>query len=82
MALPTTSNSSWLSGIDLPNQLFEMGSDDYELYEDEDTFVLSVEMPGYDPEEIAAEYTNGILEVRLPIEEGATVHGRKIEVQT
>jgi len=123
MALPTTPASSWLSGTDLPNQLFEWGSDDYDLYEDDDEFVLSVEMPGYEPDEIdvswndgmlnvaaerqedakgrrrtyhrrfrfpktiddeqiTAQYTNGILEVRLPIEAGATVHGREIEVQS
>jgi hypothetical protein len=34
-----------------------------------------------DDEDIWAEYTNGILEVRLPIEMGAAVTGREIEVQ-
>jgi HSP20 family protein len=106
----------------MPSNLFEAGRDDYELYEKDDEFVLTVEMPGFDTEdisvawddgvlniaaehedetrnrqktyhrrfrfpkhvaddEIAAEYTNGVLEVRLPIEAGATPSGRQIEVQ-
>jgi len=35
-----------------------------------------------DDEEIAAEYNNGVLEVRLPVRTGATVRGKEIEVQT
>ncbi|MDY6819668.1 MAG: Hsp20/alpha crystallin family protein [Halobacteriales archaeon] len=122
MALPTDLASSWFRGTDLPSRLFETGSNDYELYEEDDEFVLSVEMPGFDPEEIEvswdsgvlniaaehedtergrqktyhrrfrfpktvddesikAEYTNGILEVRLPVVEGATTRGKKIEVK-
>jgi HSP20 family protein len=122
MALPTTPSSSWLGNLDFPSQLFETGSNDYELYEEDDEFVLSVEMPGFDPadievtwnegvlniagehederrgqrktyhrrfrfpkriddEEISAEYRNGILEVRLPVETGATARGKEIEVQ-
>jgi HSP20 family protein len=122
MALPTTPSSSWLGNLDFPSQLFETGSNDYELYEEDDEFVLSVEMPGFDPadievtwnegvlniagehederrgqrktyhrrfrfpkriddEDISAEYRNGILEVRLPVETGATARGKEIEVQ-
>ncbi|WP_436929379.1 Hsp20/alpha crystallin family protein [Halosimplex halobium] len=123
MALPDRPVSSWFQGMDLPNRLFETGGNDYELYEEDEEFVLSVELPGFDPaeidvtwhegvlnvaaehddetrgtrrtyhrrfrfpkdvddEEIAAEYRNGILEVRLPIYEGATARGTQIEVQT
>ena len=122
MALPRTPANSWLQSLDFPSQLLETGSNDYELYEEDDEFVLSVEMPGFDPEEIAvtwddgvlniagehedeqrgerktyhrrfrfpkqidddgigAEYNNGILEVRLPVETGATTRGKEIEVQ-
>jgi len=35
-----------------------------------------------DDDGIEARYNNGILEVRLPIETGATVSGREIEVRT
>ena len=122
MALPTPTPSSWVQDIELPSRLFGRGLDDYELYEEDDEFVLSVEMPGFDTEEISvawddgvlniaaehreedrghhktyhrrfrfpkhidddritAEYRNGVLDVRLPIEEGAVVTGREIEVQ-
>jgi HSP20 family protein len=122
MALPSRPVSSWMGGMDLPSRLFETGSDDYELYEEDDEFVLSVELPGFDVEDIditwnegvlnvaaeredetrgtrrtyhrrfrfpkevddeaiAAEYTNGILEVTLPVTAGATARGTPIEVQ-
>ena len=96
---------------------------DYELYEEDEEFVLSVEMPGFDPEEIdvswndavlniaaehedehrgqrktyhrrfrfpktvdddgiTASYNNGILEVRLPVQTGATVTGKRIEIES
>lgn len=121
MALPTPS-SSWLQGTDFPSRLLETGRDDYELYEEDGEFVLTVEMPGFEPEEITAswddgmlnisaehedenrgrrktyhrrfrfpktiedgeitaQYNNGILEVRLPVETGATVQGREIEIE-
>lgn len=123
MALPRTPSNTWMQGLDFPSQLFETGRNDYELYEEDGEFVLSVEMPGFDPDEITvawdagilniaaeheeesrdqrktyhrrfrfpkdieddditAEYTNGILEVRLPVETGANVTGRQIEIQT
>lgn len=122
MALPTRPATSWTRGLDLPSNLFETGSDDYELYEEEDESVLTVELPGFDVEDIAvswddgmsnvaaehhderrnrqrtyhrrfrfpkridedaieAEYSNGVLEIRLPVETGGTVRGREIEVQ-
>jgi len=122
MALPTSPASSWMQSMDFPSRLFETSSSDYELYEEDDEFVLSVELPGFDPEEItvtwddgvlniaaeheddgrdqrrtyhrrfrfpktiddeaiAAEYDNGILEVRLPVMAGATTRGKEIEVQ-
>jgi HSP20 family protein len=52
-----------MSGLDLPNRLFEMGQDDYELYEEDGEFVLSVEMPGFDPEEISVTWDEGVLNV-------------------
>ena len=122
MALSTGPTSSWMQSLDFPSRLFETSGNDYELYEEDDEFVLSVEMPGFDPEEISvswdagilniaaehedddrgqrrtyhrrfrfpkdvddeeisAEYTKGILEVRLPVLTGATVSGTEIEVQ-
>ena len=58
MALPTPA-SSWTQGLDFPNRLFETGSNDYELYEEDDEFVLTVELPGFDPEEITASWDAG-----------------------
>ncbi len=122
MALPTSPATSWMQSLDFPSQLFEMGSNDYELYEEDDEFVLSVEMPGFDREEITvswengvlniaaehddehrgqrrtyhrrfrfpkdiddeaitAKYTNGILEVRLPVVTGSVVSGTEIEIE-
>ncbi|MFB6109893.1 MAG: Hsp20/alpha crystallin family protein [Halodesulfurarchaeum sp.] len=115
--------SSWFQDSGFPNRLFETGSADYELYEEDDEFVLSVELPGYDPSEIevtwnegvlniaaeheeesrgrrrtyhrrfrfpkavedeviSAQYNNGILEVRLPIESGSMTRGTEIEIET
>ena len=122
MSLIRSPTSSWRQGLDLPSRLFESSSTDYELFEEDDEFVLSVELPGFEPEEITAswdngvlniaaehenqqrgqrrtyhrrfrfpkdvddeaitaEYNNGILEVRLPVETGAAVSGTEIEVQ-
>ncbi|MFQ3293123.1 MAG: HSP20 family protein [Halobacteriales archaeon] len=123
MALPRSTPNSWRQSLDFPSQLFGTGRDDYELYEEDGEFVLSVEMPGFDPEEItlswdngvlnvaaeheeekrnerktyhrrfrfpktiddeeiSAEYNNGILEVRLPVETGAHVSGKEIDIKT
>jgi HSP20 family protein len=62
MALPRPA-SSWTQGLDFPSRLFESGSNDYELYEEDDEFVLTVELPGFDPEEITASWDNGVLNV-------------------
>lgn len=117
--------STWRQGIDLPSRLFgdgSLGADDYELYEEDGEFVLSVEMPGFEREEISvawddgllnvgaehvedgrnrkrtyhrrfrfpkeidtdaitAEYTNGVLEVRLPIAEDIELRGKEIPIE-
>ncbi|MFB6308765.1 MAG: Hsp20/alpha crystallin family protein [Haloarculaceae archaeon] len=63
MALPTGPTSSWLQGTDLPSRLFETSRNDYELYEEDDEFVLSVEMPGFDPGEIDVAWDDGVLNI-------------------
>jgi HSP20 family protein len=67
--LPTTNTpSTWTSGIDLPSRLF--GADgDYELYEEDGAFVLSVEMPGFDPEDIDVRWHEGRLRVSAETED-------------
>jgi len=123
MALPRSTPTSWMQSLDVPSQLFGTGRDDYELYEEDGEFVLSVELPGFDPEEITvawddgvlniaaehedeargqrktyhrrfrfpkavadeeitAEYTNGILEVTLPVIADATATGTEIPVES
>ncbi|WP_425498582.1 Hsp20/alpha crystallin family protein [Natrinema salinisoli] len=114
--------STWMQGLDLPSQLFgDAGGSDYELYEEDDEFVLTIDMPGFetdeidlawddgilnvaaehsdesrgrkktyhrrfrfpkliDDEEIAAEYTNGVLEVRLPTSD-STAQGKEIPLE-
>jgi len=63
MALPRTAPNSWIQGLDFPSRLFETGGTDYELYEEDDEFVLSVEMPGFDPEEITVSWEDGVLNI-------------------
>lgn len=62
MALPSTADS-WTQGLGLPSRLFGTGSDDYELYEADGEFVLSVEMPGFDPAEIDVAWYEGRLNI-------------------
>ena len=111
-----------MQGLDFPTRVFGTDNDDFELYEEDGKFVLSVEMPGFErdditvnwyegrlnvsaeyedeernrkktyhrafrlpkeiePDEITAEYRNGVLEVTLPVSTGATERGHTIEVQ-
>ena len=111
------------AGVGLPSRIFgDASGTDYELYEEDDEFVLTVELPGFDRDEItlawddgvlnvaaehveeersrkktyhrrfrfpkridedaiAARYTNGVLEVTLPLEEGATAQGTTIPIE-
>jgi HSP20 family protein len=43
--------------------LFESSRNDYELYEEDDEFVLSVELPGFDPAEITVSWDDGVLNI-------------------
>ena len=63
MALPTTTPSSWIRELDLPGQLFETGRDDYELYEGDGEFVLSVELPGFGVADIDVTWDDGALKI-------------------
>ena len=62
MAMPTPA-SSWTQGLDFPSRLFESGGNDYELYEEDDEFVLTVELPGFGPAEITASWDSGVLNI-------------------
>ena len=50
MALPTSPASSWIQSLDFPSRVFDQSGDDYELYEEDGEFVLSVETPGFERE--------------------------------
>ncbi len=63
MTLPTTPADSWIQNLDFPSQLFGTGRSDYELYEEDDEFVLTVELPGFDPNEISAAWDDGTLNI-------------------
>ncbi|MFB6092956.1 MAG: Hsp20/alpha crystallin family protein [Haloquadratum sp.] len=123
MALPTDPASSWMQGLDFPSRIFDdAGNADYELYEEDDEFVLAVEMPGFERDEIdlawddgvlniaaehvdedrgrkrtyhrrlrfpkdvdddaiTATYSNGVLEVTLPLEEEGETRGKTIPIE-
>ena len=61
MALPTRPTSSWMRDFELPSRLFGTGSDDFELYEEDGEFVLEIELPGYDPDDIGVRWDDGQL---------------------
>lgn len=68
MVLPQTTGNSWFGGFDRPGRMFEH-ENDYELYEEDEGFVLSVELPGFDPEEITVSWDEGMLNIAAQYEE-------------
>jgi HSP20 family protein len=60
-----------MSNLDLPSRLFETGRSDYELYEENDEFVLSLELPGFDPAEITVTWDEGVLNIAAEHEDDA-----------
>jgi len=122
MTLPTSPTNNWMQGMDLPSRIFGDRSSDYELYEEDGEFTLTVELPGFDREEIdlawdegilnvaaehvdedrgqqktyhrrfrfpkdidedaiSATYSNGVLEVTLPLREETAVRGKSIPIE-
>lgn len=64
MILPRRTSAGWMQGLDFPSQLREeMGWNDYELFEEDDEFVLTINMPGFDLEEIDVMWDGGVLNV-------------------
>jgi len=123
MPLPTSPTDNWMQGMDFPSRLFGDRRSDYELYEEDGEFTLSVELPGFDREEIdlawdegilnvaaehvdedrgqqktyhrrfrfpkdvdddaiSASYTNGVLEVTLPLREETAARGKTIPIES
>ncbi|OAQ51184.1 molecular chaperone Hsp20 [Natrinema mahii] len=53
-----------MQGLDLPSQLFgDVGGTDDELYEADDEFVLTMDMPGFETDEIELAWDDGVLNV-------------------
>ena len=61
--LPTTTSPSdtWMQSLGFPSRLFGTGADDYELYEEDDAYVLNVDMPGFDLEDVHVSWDEGRL---------------------
>jgi HSP20 family protein len=59
--LPSRSSDSWTQSLDRPSRLFGTGADDFELYEEDDQFVLNIDMPGYDLEDVNISWDEGRL---------------------
>lgn len=49
---------------DFPSRFFgSLGRGDYELYEEEDAFVLTIEMPGFETDDITVTWDEGVLNI-------------------
>lgn len=74
--LPTNPTSNWTRGLDTPSSLFgRTGDSDIELYEQDDEFVLTIEMPGFDRDEIDVRWYEDRL--RVSAEHTDEERGRK-----
>ncbi len=63
MALPTNTASSWTQGLEFPSHAFGNSGSDYELYEEDGEFVLTVDMPGFETDDITVAWDDGVLNV-------------------
>lgn len=61
--LPTTTSpaDTWMQNFDLPSRLLGTSFNDYELYEEDDAFVLTVDMPGFDLDDVHVSWDEGQL---------------------
>ncbi|SFC05109.1 HSP20 family protein [Halobiforma haloterrestris] len=55
--------STWMQGLEMPSRLFGDSGSDYELYEEDDEFVLTIDMPGFETDEIELAWDDGVLNV-------------------
>ncbi|MFB6266625.1 MAG: Hsp20/alpha crystallin family protein [Halodesulfurarchaeum sp.] len=63
MPLPTEPDDSQRSGTRQPSRIFGGRSTDYDLYEKDGEFVLSIEMPGFEVDDIQVGWDEGLLTV-------------------
>lgn len=59
--LPTRTSDTWTQGLDAPSRLFGTNADDFELYEEDDSFVLTIELPGFERDDIQLNWDEGRL---------------------
>ncbi|MDG5817182.1 Hsp20/alpha crystallin family protein [Natronococcus sp. A-GB7] len=63
MVLPPTT-STWTQNLEMPSRLFgQQGGSDYELCEEKGEFVLTIDLPGFETEEIDLSWDDGVLNV-------------------
>lgn len=63
MALPLASSDTWRTGMDVPRRLFDWSDDTCELHEEDGEYVLTIELPGFEKEEISVTWDDGMLNV-------------------
>lgn len=63
------SSQLWMQSLDFPRRRFETGSNDYELYEEDEEFVLSVEMPGFEMDDISVSWDDCAMNVAAESED-------------
>lgn len=65
MALPITPTDQWFSDTNNPFNLLGRShwTNDYQLYEEDNQFTLTIDMPGFDPTDINVAWDDGVLNV-------------------
>lgn len=71
MRLPNKPSSSWFSRGQRPSRVYGTGADEYELFEQDGEFVLSVELPGFEVDDIEVGWHDGRLTVAAEREDEA-----------
>lgn len=63
MELPVSTPSQWFQDLGVPSRVFAGSNDEVELYEEEGEFVLTMEMPGFEKDEIGVNFYENRLNV-------------------
>lgn len=69
MGLPNDPTSNWLSRSGSPSRMIGNDRKDYDLYEQDGEFVLSIEMPGFEREDIDVHWHEARLTVAAESED-------------
>lgn len=77
MVLPSPMSRSFLDSTDSSSRLFDTFSrSDYELYEEDDAFVLTIEMPGFETDDLTVSWDDGVLNIAGEHEDDTRGHRR------